>query len=1029
MKKILLVFAVLTGFAAAAAADVPLSRLGPEIRVNSTTQGSQASPAVAGGALGSFVAVWLGPDGSGGQQVFGQRFDALGARQGGEIRISSAGNVTVQPRVAASPDGGFVAAWISGGVQVRFYGPDGAPRGEAARVDVPATQVQDADVAVDGAGEAMVVWTTGGPHGRILARRFDLLGQPRAEPFAVRADRDLSSSEVRVAAAPDGDFLAVWSEKGTGTGDALWMRRFDVASRTWGPEVRATPMDGALHYEPLAAFRPDGSFFLAWTQIIPVFYPSISNTEAWVRDFQGDGAPEGDGRSLFTFLSGPEVSLAVGRDGNVLMVVTGTEHELDGILYDSSWHPLSPPLKIHADVLAPEVQPAVAAAGGSFVAVWTRGIDDPFVPAPAWTDGSSSGIFGQRLGSATPAGAEFQVNVVTQGVQLFPDVAEDAGGNFAVVWADESAPPSSLIKVRLFAASGAPTSGEILVAQTQPSSSTPRVAMTPLGEFVVVWEAGQNIFLRHYDRLGRTPQIVFDPLPPGTRHNPDVVVDTAGNAVVVWAESHPDGDLIVLQRYGANGFAVGLPQQVNQNAPGTRDHPRIAISPAGSLLVSWDDNRAGLSDVWARRFDGPAGAWSPETRINPDGAGYQQGSAPLLYPQEDGAVVFYDLTASKLLVRRLDATGAVAGDPIPLGDAGPDFQAPDASLAPDGTAFVVWQGADRHIHGGFFDRSWSPRGESFPVSPPVAQLMDLGPAAASGPAGSIAVWANGAVPPPFPGVPFGDGLDGSAFGIFARRFPAAGCAAGAEVLCLGAGNRFEARVSWRNPYNGDTGTGKAVPLTGDTGAFWFFSADNLELMIKVLDGRAINGSFWVFYGSLSNVEYTVTVTDTTTGTVKTYHNAPLQLASRADVDAFPAPASLAAGAAKAAPVPPFHPAFAAGTCDPSQGLCLAGDRFQARVDFIDPRTGLAGKGQAVPLTGDTGAFWFFDPTNLELMIKVLDGRAINGEFWVFYGGLSDVEYTITVTDEATGAKRTYHNARHHLASGADTAAFPAGGGD
>jgi len=356
MKNPLLVFAVLTGFAAAAAADAPLSRLGPEIRVNATTQGAQTSPAVAGGALGSFVAVWLGPDGSGGQQVFGQRFDALGARQGGEIRVSSAGNVTVQPRVAASPDGGFVAAWVSGGVQARFYQPDGAPRGGVVRIDVPATPAQGADVAVDGAGEAMVVWTTGGSHGQVLARRFDLLGQPLAEPFAVRADGDLSSSEVRVAAAPDGDFLAVWSEKGTGTGDALWMRRFDAASKTWGPEVRATPMDGAFHYAPFAAFRSDGSFFLTWTQIMPVFYPSISNTEAWVRDFQGDGAPEGDGRSLFTFLSGPEVSLAVGRDGNVLMVVTATEHELDGILYDRSWHPLLPPLKIHADVLAPEVQ-------------------------------------------------------------------------------------------------------------------------------------------------------------------------------------------------------------------------------------------------------------------------------------------------------------------------------------------------------------------------------------------------------------------------------------------------------------------------------------------------------------------------------------------------------------------------------------------------------------------------------------------------------------------------------------------------
>ena len=60
------------------------------------------------------------------------------------------------------------------------------------------------------------------------------------------------------------------------------------------------------------------------------------------------------------------------------------------------------------------------------------------------------------------------------------------------------------------------------------------------------------------------------------------------------------------------------------------------------------------------------------------------------------------------------------------------------------------------------------------------------------------------------------------------------------------------------------------------------------------------------------------------------------------------------------------------------------------------------------------------------MVKVLDGSGVNGHFWVFYGALSDVEYTITVTDTATGSQRTYHNPLHHLASGADLDAFPAG---
>jgi len=57
-------------------------------------------------------------------------------------------------------------------------------------------------------------------------------------------------------------------------------------------------------------------------------------------------------------------------------------------------------------------------------------------------------------------------------------------------------------------------------------------------------------------------------------------------------------------------------------------------------------------------------------------------------------------------------------------------------------------------------------------------------------------------------------------------------------------------------------------------------------VVKVLDGRPINGTFWVFSGALSNVEYTITVTDTTTGAVKTYFNPSGQLASVADTSAF-----------------------------------------------------------------------------------------------------------------------------------------------
>ncbi len=123
------------------------------------------------------------------------------------------------------------------------------------------------------------------------------------------------------------------------------------------------------------------------------------------------------------------------------------------------------------------------------------------------------------------------------------------------------------------------------------------------------------------------------------------------------------------------------------------------------------------------------------------------------------------------------------------------------------------------------------------------------------------------------------------------------------------------------------------------------------------------------------------------------------------------------------PVALSPPAQLAGCPPVSSNLCLEGGHFAVAVDFNDPRTGLTAGGRAVPLTTDTGAFWFFDDSNLELMIKVLDGRTVNGKFWVFYGALSDVDYTITVTRLETGEVKTYHNPQGTLASRADTQAF------
>ena len=97
-----------------------------------------------------------------------------------------------------------------------------------------------------------------------------------------------------------------------------------------------------------------------------------------------------------------------------------------------------------------------------------------------------------------------------------------------------------------------------------------------------------------------------------------------------------------------------------------------------------------------------------------------------------------------------------------------------------------------------------------------------------------------------------------------------------------------------------------------------------------------------------------------------------------------------------------------GSCTASPTtLCLNDDRFQVQATFTTG--GQSGTAQVVELTPDTGSLWFFNSSNVEAVVKVLNGCGTNNRYWVFAGGLTNVRTVITVTDTETGATRTYVN--------------------
>ena len=97
-----------------------------------------------------------------------------------------------------------------------------------------------------------------------------------------------------------------------------------------------------------------------------------------------------------------------------------------------------------------------------------------------------------------------------------------------------------------------------------------------------------------------------------------------------------------------------------------------------------------------------------------------------------------------------------------------------------------------------------------------------------------------------------------------------------------------------------------------------------------------------------------------------------------------------------------------GACDDSVALCLNDDRFEVRAAF-ETQAGERGPATPFELTDDTGYFWFFRESNVEMVIKVLDGCVQFDTFLVFAGGLTNVEVDITVRDTVSGQVNYYSN--------------------
>ena len=254
-------------------------------------------------------------------------------------------------------------------------------------------------------------------------------------------------------------------------------------------------------------------------------------------------------------------------------------------------------------------------------------------------DGSGYGIYAQRYANTGfPIGGEFRVNTTTAGSQTLAAVAMNRAGRFVIVWSSSGQDGDGEgVFGQIYDDNGAAVGGEFQVnTYTTADQTRPAVAMSPSGDFVVVWEsAGQDgdgfgVIARRFDPAGNptTAEIPVNTFTTGDQRLATVGMDRLNNFVVAWESAGSDGSAtgVSARRFDSSGSPLTGEFQVNTYTTDFQGSPSLGMDRNGNFVVAWesvgqDGDGAG---IYARAFNAACTPSSPEFPVNVTTTGDQQ---------------------------------------------------------------------------------------------------------------------------------------------------------------------------------------------------------------------------------------------------------------------------------------------------------------------------------------------------------------------------------------------------------------------
>ena len=187
----------------------------------------------------------------------------------------------------------------------------------------------------------------------------------------------------------------------------------------------------------------------------------------------------------------------------------------------------------------------------------------------------------------------------------------------------------------------------------------------------------------------------------GDQKTPAVASLANGGFVVVWTDlsgvHDASGAGVVAQRYDNDGVPVGPEIQVNVVETNAQENPSVTGLTNGDFVVTWEDNRAGNTDIWARLFDVDGENTTGSTEFSVVTIGGTQRS-PAVTAQTDGSdgflIAWYNQPAGDYHGELYPAVSPHLANPATEeffnGSSGPTSAPAIAGLA-NGKFVVAWE--------------------------------------------------------------------------------------------------------------------------------------------------------------------------------------------------------------------------------------------------------------------------------------------------------------------------------------------------